>query len=136
MYLRMTPPPPPTTPAPPCPTEVVEAREGSLQGMFEWPETGVGSVSRLQCPCPTNSELTKGVFAIRKCRASGVWSQPDWSACRLSAQSQRLCMVVSGCIHKGHSWYKQYIIYFKASTFVLSVHPPLLCRARGSFCLQ
>ena len=73
----------------------MEAGESTIQGMFEWPETAIGSEARLQCPCATNPDLTQGIFAIRKCQLSGAWSQPDWSACRLSTQAQRLCTVVS-----------------------------------------
>ena len=75
----------------PCPLEI----ETSDRGVFEWPQTQVGGVARLPCPCPMNPALTEGIFAVRKCLSSTLWGEPDWTACTLSEKAKQLCNVVS-----------------------------------------
>ena len=72
-----------------------QAQDGTTDFVFMWPETAVGGVARLQCPCTSNPNLTARIFAVKKCIGSDTWSATDWASCQLSPSLHRLCTAVS-----------------------------------------
>ena len=63
----------------------------SFNVSYNWPETEAGSKAYLPCellpgPAPFGIGTAN---AIRVCMPGGIWSDPDFSACRNSEQGHR-----------------------------------------------
>ena len=72
-----------------CYTEVTEVRGAVVQ----WPQTSVGQVAVVPCPCMGGS----GKTISRRCGQDGLWGEVDETQCKvkLSYYVRRLCGVVS-----------------------------------------
>lgn len=82
-------------------------QQGVLNISLDWPESDLGELVRLQCPCGNLADIGRAIrrTATRVCggtfSSGAVWEMSMDQACDLSITTRRLCEVanVSSCMH-------------------------------------
>lgn len=73
----------------------------SLDFNVTWPETNLGQVAIIECPCGGLNLSSTALQATRKCGGtydSGAeWEIPDVSACNFTDKTRMLCELASVC---------------------------------------
>jgi len=84
-----------------CPkyvTTVLSFSSSELDFQLQWPETPIGAVAVVQCPCETNTVYRA---ARRACNgdfiSGGRWESPVDVACNFSDLSRQLCQSPDVC---------------------------------------
>ena len=78
----------------------------TLNITLSWPETNLGQVIELQCPCGTlSAETNKSISnskARRECGGNfthgGVWETAHVAPCNFSQTTRRLCQIAEVCL--------------------------------------
>ena len=84
-----------------CPAETSD--DCSNVGNIEWPETEIGVLVSIRCPCGPESEnpLPESVAATRMCGGDYVegarWTVPVCDMCRFTDNRLRLCELLQVC---------------------------------------
>ena len=60
-----------------------------------WPETEIGRVASVPCPCGVSDPLIQLLNGIRRCggtfEAGGAWEEPHCDSCQFSSIRIELC---------------------------------------------
>ena len=76
-----------------CP-ELPDSSCGNV-GNVTWPETEIGQVASLPCPCGVNDSLVQMVTGTRRCggtnETGAVWEEPQCGSCQFSNTRRTLC---------------------------------------------
>ena len=76
-----------------------------------WPETEIGQVASVPCPCGVSDPLIQLLMGTRRCSGTfevgGVWEDPQCDSCQFSSTRLALCQLaqVGGLIGGGCSWF-------------------------------
>lgn len=76
-----------------------ELQESSCSnaGLVTWPETEIGQVASVSCPCGVRDPLIQLLRGIRRCGGTydtgAVWQEPDCDSCQFSNTRLTLCQL-------------------------------------------
>ena len=66
-------------------------------GPVTWPETEIGQVASVPCPCGFDDPLIEQLMGTRRCAGTyvegGVWEEPQCSSCQFSNTRLTLCQL-------------------------------------------
>ena len=78
-----------------CPEETMSACGNA--GTVTWPETEIGQVASVPCPCGVSDPLIQLITATRECGGTydtgAMWEEPQCSRCQFSDTRLTLCQL-------------------------------------------
>ena len=70
---------------------------------ISWPESNVGELAKVQCPCGNVTLGGRILIASRYCGGDftngGRWTNPDIAPCNFSDVSREICQLAKVCVY-------------------------------------
>ena len=74
-----------------------------------WPETEIGQVASVPCPCGVSDPLIQELRGTRRCGGTydtgAVWEEPQCDSCRFSSTRRTLCQLAEVGLEKRLTFY-------------------------------